>query len=75
MKVLNFWITLFGSLFLVGLIIAGFLLFKLVTFVQHTDQRIQDLQTKTSNALNLQKQVCGNGSLSKLLANAGNYCQ
>ncbi|MCB9819934.1 hypothetical protein H6796_01365 [Candidatus Nomurabacteria bacterium] len=57
-KILNFWITLFGSLFLVGIVIAGFLLWQVVAFIGQTNQKIEDMKTSASDSLNVQKKTC-----------------
>ncbi len=72
MKLLNFWVTFFGVLFLVSLAVAGFLLFKVVTYVHKSEQAITNLQQKTSQNLDVQKQVCDNASIRAL---AGSYCK
>ena len=74
MKILNFWITFFGTLFLITLLIGGILLFKIVIFVHHTEQSIQNLEQKTSDSLNAQKQICGNDTIKGLLSKTSNYC-
>lgn len=70
LKIINFWITFFGSIFLIMLIIVGFLVFKVVTFVQSTEQRISDLQEKTTQSLTVKDDLCA----SSLLASTS-YCQ
>ncbi|MDQ3065201.1 MAG: hypothetical protein M3Q36_02935 [bacterium] len=73
-KVLNFWITLFGTLFLIVLLVSGFLLFQLVTFMRDTKQSIEGLQNSTSQTLDIQKRVCGS-NLKDLLGEDGDYCK
>ena len=58
LKLLNFWITLFGSLLVVGLIIVGFFLFQVVSAVQTTADRIQNLQQETAERLDVKSQLC-----------------
>jgi uncharacterized membrane protein YciS (DUF1049 family) len=75
LKWLNFWVTFFGVLFLVSFIIAGILLFKAVVFIQRSEQKISDLQAKTSQTLDVQKQVCSNSQLSNILSKTSTYCK
>lgn len=76
MKIMNFWITLFGSLFLVALVVAGVLLWQLVSFVNMTNQRLDSMKTQAADSLNVKKQACeGQGSLSNWLRNSTNACQ
>jgi hypothetical protein len=58
LKILNFWIRLFGILVLVSLVILGVLLYKIVTFVNDTQQKIIDIQQKTSQTLDVQQRLC-----------------
>lgn len=73
-KILNFWVSFFGVLFIATFVIAGILLFKAVTYIHHADQSLQSLQTKTSQTLNVEDQACQNGTVKPLLQRAG-YCQ
>lgn len=59
LKFLNFWITVFGSLILISLIIAGVVLYKLVTFANDSLQDINNFQTETKQSLDLKQQLCG----------------
>ena len=74
LKLLNFWITLFGTLFLISLIVIGVLIFKLVTFTNRTADKISDLQDKTSQTLNVQKKLCDTKSVGSLLQKETNAC-
>ncbi|MBP7857872.1 hypothetical protein KA016_02315, partial [Candidatus Saccharibacteria bacterium] len=47
LKIINFWISLFGSIIVITLLILGFLVFKVVTYVQSTEQKVSDLRQKT----------------------------
>jgi maltodextrin utilization protein YvdJ len=76
MKIMNFWITLFGSLFLVALVVAGVLLWQLVSFVNMTNQRLDSMKTQAADSLNVKRQACeGQGSFSSWLRNSTNACQ
>lgn len=74
LKILNFWITIFGSLILVSFIIIIFLLFKVVSFVQDTSQKVSDLQEKTSSTLNVKQQLCDSKSLTDFLQDKSELC-
>ena len=64
LKIINFWITFFGSLFIIVFVILGFLLFKVVTFVQSTQKSIENIQVKTSETLDVKDDLCSNSLLS-----------
>lgn len=70
LKIINFWITLFGSIIVISLLVLGYLVFKVVTFVRNTEQRVSDLQQKTSQTLNVKDDLCKNS----LLKGSG-YCK
>ena len=62
-KIMNFWISLFGMLIIVSAIIIGILLFKVVTFAQSTSNNITVLKTKTEQTLNVKDDLCKNSLL------------
>lgn len=70
LKIINFWITLFGTVIVVALIVLGILVFKVVTFVHSTEQKVSDLQQKTVNTLNVKDDICK----SSVLSGSG-YCK
>lgn len=64
LKRLNRWVTFFGSLTLVTLFIIGFVLFKIVTFVQSVGDKVGNV----GSSLNVQQQACnGDGSFANFL--------
>lgn len=75
LKILNIWISIAGTLTLVAFAIIIFLLFKVVTFVQDTSDKISSLEQKTQNTLNVQKQLCDNNSISQFLQNKSDLCK
>lgn len=64
LKIINFWITFFGVSFLIAFAILGILIFKAVTFMRSTEQKITDFQFKTSQTLNVKDDLCKSGPLS-----------
>ena len=70
LKIINFWISLFGSIIVIVLLILGFLVFKMVTFVQSTEQKVTDLRNKTAQTLNVKDDLCKNS----ILGSSG-YCK
>ena len=70
LKIINLWITLFGTVIVVALIVLGILVFKVVTFVHSTEQKVSDLQQKTVNTLNVKDDICKNSVLS-----GSGYCK
>ncbi len=75
LKLLNFWVSFFGSLFIIGMIITGILLYKVVAVVRHTTSSINNLQTSTTEKLDVKDQVCnGTGAFSEFVKNKTNAC-
>ncbi len=72
LKILNFWITLFGSIIVISLIIMGFLVYKVVSFTNSTRNEISDLKS----SLNVTNKVCeGDGSLTGFLQDKTSICE
>ena len=70
LKIINLWITLFGTVIVVALIVLGILVFKVATFVRTTEQKVSDLQQNTVNTLNVKDDICKNSVLS-----GSGYCK
>lgn len=73
LKILNTWLMALTVVFLISMIVLGILLFKVVTFVNDTRDRIADVQEKADNTLNLQKRLC-DGSAGVLFQKS-NICE
>lgn len=58
LKLLNFWIAFFGVSIIITMAIFGFLAFKLVTFVQNTNNQLTNIQQKTTQTLDVKSQLC-----------------
>lgn len=74
LKILNIWIAVVGTIILASIIVCIFLLFKVVTFVQNTSDRVTNLQQKTEKSLDVRQQVCDNNSISDLLQDRSEFC-
>lgn len=70
LKIINFWITFFGTIIVVTLIVVGFFIFKMVMFVRSTEQKITNIQSQTSQTLNVKDDICGNS-----LFAGSSYCK
>lgn len=72
LKILNFWITTFGILFLIALGVIGFFLFQTVMFIKATNDNIQNFRQSTTENLNVKKQACeGNDAFSQFIRSTG----
>jgi uncharacterized membrane protein YciS (DUF1049 family) len=70
LKIINFWITFFGTIIVVTLLVLGFFIFKMVLFVHSTEEKINKIQTQTTQTLNVKDDLCGNSLLS-----GSSYCK
>ncbi len=58
LKVLNFWVSLFGILILLALGMTGYSVFKMVTYIKDTTDKVTTIQQQTTEKLDVKKQVC-----------------
>lgn len=75
LKLLNFWITSVGVLLFAAIAVCIFMLIKVLTFVNHTESQISNLQNKTEQSLNIKQKVCGNSSIANYLQGKTDACQ
>jgi len=72
MKILNFWVTLFGGIMLVAIIIIGFLLFQLASFIGKTNEKIDN----ATSSVDIKQKACdGDGSFSEFLNSKTAACE
>lgn len=72
LKRLNFWVTIFGTIFLVTLVVIGVVLFRIVMFVQETNNKIQSV----GSSLDVRRQVCeGTGDFSNFIRKSTKACE
>lgn len=74
LKILNRWVTFFGLVFLVAMVIAGILLFRLVAFMQDASVRLSQAQQQVQESTNLKKQLCDSPDAGTFLKNTS-LCQ
>lgn len=72
LKILNFWITTFGVLFLVTLAVIAYMLFQVFTFVKKTNDTVVNLKNETAQRLDVKNNACaGQGSVAEWLRSTG----
>ncbi len=74
LKLLNFWITLFGVLVLLGLSLIGFMLYKVIVFTQQAGERLEQVQSQTRESLNVTSKLCEDSKLSNFLRSNSDIC-
>jgi hypothetical protein len=75
LRILNIWITVFGSLILAVLLVLGYFVFKLVTFVNDTNKKVEHLTTQTRDALDFKSKVCSSDSFGSFLQGRTDLCK
>ena len=74
LKIIKFWMTLFGTLFFVTILIISYLLFRVFTFVKNTSDSVDKIKGQASS-LNIKNQVCeGTTGFSDLVKNKTDAC-
>lgn len=75
LKIINFWISFFGTIVIIVMLVVAFLVFKVVTFVGETNARIDNIKTSVSEELNAKKKLCeGEGAVSNIVKERTNFC-
>jgi hypothetical protein len=74
LRVLNIWISIFGTLILTMLIILGILVFKVVTFVNDTNKKVDNFTSQTRRTLDVKQQACSSQSIGGVLKDKTNIC-
>jgi hypothetical protein len=74
LKIMNLWISIFGTLILAALLVLGYLVYRVVTFVNDTNKKIESLTSQTKESLDFKNKVCGSDSLGGLLQDRTQYC-
>lgn len=75
LRILNFWVKLFGAITIVTIVIVAYAAFKIISFAHKTDQKLQSIQQQTIQKFDLKKQACeGSGTLSDLVRDKTSTC-
>lgn len=75
MRIMNIWISIFGTLILLVLAVLGYFVFKIVTFVNDTNTKIENFTTQTKETLDVKGQVCDTDTIGDLLKDKTEVCQ
>jgi len=75
LRILNFFLILFSTVFLTLLIIVGLVTYRAVTEVKEAQRSLDSLQTKAEDSLDLRSNLCDStGTVSTLLKNQSDVC-
>jgi hypothetical protein len=75
MRIMNIWISIFGTLILVILAVLGYFVFKIVTFVNDTNQKIENFTAQTKESLDVKGQVCETDTVGGFLKEKTGVCE
>lgn len=74
LKILNFWITTFGTMMLLSMLVIGFFAYQAAMYVKSASDKVTNIQQQTSQTLDFKSQLCaGNDQVAQLLRSSG-YC-
>ncbi len=74
LRILNIWISIFGSLILITLIVLGVLVFKVVTFVNDTNKKVENLTSQTKQSLDIKQKACNSNTIGNVLRDKTDVC-
>lgn len=71
-KIMNFWITLFGVIMVASIITLAFLIFQVVQVIQKTNTQLSNVKTEISQSMDIKAKVCeGDSGLTQFLHSSG----
>lgn len=72
MKIMNFWVTLFGTIVVIAIITLATLIYQVVQVIDRTNTQINNVKTEISQSADVKKQVCdGDGKFAMFLRSSG----
>lgn len=72
LKILNIWISLFGTMMILAIIVVAVLLYQLMSFLGETNRKLDSVKSGVPSATDLQKEACsGDSSLGRFFRNSG----
>jgi hypothetical protein len=75
LKILNIWLAVFGVTMIIGFIVLGVLIFKIVTFMQDASDKINNLEQRTQKVLNTQKELCDSSTVGTFIKRNTDVCK
>jgi hypothetical protein len=75
LKILNIWLAVFGVTMIIGFIVLGLLIFKIVTFMQDASDKINNLEQRTQKVLNTQKELCDSSTVGTFIKRNTDVCK
>lgn len=75
LRVLNIWLTFLGVVMIVGFVILGILIYKVLSFTHDVSNKFTTLQQKTEQSVNIQKQLCDIKNIGTFLHKETTVCK
>lgn len=74
LKILNIWLAVFGITMIIGFVVLGVLIFKIVTFMQDASDKINNLEQRTQKVFDTQKELCSSDTFGSLIKRNTDVC-
>jgi hypothetical protein len=75
LRIMNIWISIFGTLILVVLAVLGVMVYKVVTFVNDTNTKIDNITTQTKETLDFKQRFCETEGVGGFLRDRTDACK
>lgn len=76
LKLINFWISLYGAIMVITIAIIAYMLFQMMAFARDTNDRIDSLKSSVSDSVNVTSKACGgSGPVTDWLKSQTDFCQ
>jgi hypothetical protein len=75
LKAIKYMLGFFFVLLIATLAVLGYVTYKVVTFTQDITTKINNFETKTTEQLDLRKQLCDSNTLRNFLQDKSEYCK
>jgi hypothetical protein len=75
LRIMNIWISIFGTLVVLALAALGFMVYKVVAFANDTNHKIEALTTQTKESLDFKNKACKSDSFGGFLQGSTDLCK
>jgi len=75
LKLLNIWITIFGTIILIALIALAILVYQAISFTRSVSEKVDTTQQSIRDNLNVRDRVCSGQADDSLLNRYSNICE
>jgi cell division protein FtsI/penicillin-binding protein 2 len=74
LKFIKFWLSFFGSLILITLLVLGYFVYQVITFTSNAAKELNSLQDQAKQSLDLKQKICANDSNGIIAEARSNFC-